>query len=266
MFFLLRRDRTASTFYFRPKVLHNKATGMFVLWVDFLPNASSPLAAFPEAKLLVARSATLEGPFEFFRFASHLRYSGPGDFTLMEVARNNKAYVAYGAWSNSHSISIEELNENYTDSVNVSSGIISPPVNEAPVLFERKGWYYLFFGECCCFCKSGAGTHVFTSSTPLGPWVPLPSASKLSQPANLNALLDPENRTTRTIPSQNNYVFVVPGRQPDDDQYIWMGESALDGIFGHDLQSWHILQFNDSYAPPLIGDLTWEDWFIISMN
>ena len=50
-----------------------------------------------------------------------------------------------------------------------SSGQITPSRNEAPILFERKGTYYLMFGPICCFCHQGSGIEVWTAPHPLGP-------------------------------------------------------------------------------------------------
>ena len=51
-----------------------------------------------------------------------------------------------------------------------SSGQITPSRNEAPILFERKGTYYLMYGPICCFCHQGSGIEVWSASHPLGPW------------------------------------------------------------------------------------------------
>ena len=73
-----------------------------------------------------------------------------------------EAYISYGAWSNEHTQTIERLNDNFTNSLGAvaSSGPISPPNNEAPILFHRRGWFYLLFGNTCCFCREGADTQV----------------------------------------------------------------------------------------------------------
>ena len=65
--------------------------------------------------------------------------------------------IAYDAWGNNHAIVIEQLTEDYLDSLGAaaSSGQITPSGNEAPILFERKGIYYLMYGPLCCFCHQG---------------------------------------------------------------------------------------------------------------
>jgi len=53
---------------------------------------------------------------------------------------DDSAYVAYGAWSNDHTISIEKLNDDYLDSdPATNTGLISESSHEAPLLFKRKG-------------------------------------------------------------------------------------------------------------------------------
>ena len=274
--------------YFRPKVVFNRKTQRYVLWVDFLPNASSPLAAYPKAELLVATSDTAEGPFTLLHSATGLGHSGPGDFTLMVLpavsGEDDAAFVAYGAWSTEHTISIERLDDNFTNSLGLgnSSGLISPPGNEAPILFHRQGWIYLIFGECCCFCQEGAGASVYVASNPLGPWSPIQDVYRHENrsglpPADLNPV---DNRTAdRIIASQNNFVFTIPSSSSTAEEvFVWMGDrwaSADDQLFGHDLQSWHVLHFASSSStesmanstlPPYIEALTWEDWFIMNVT
>merc|ERR1712117_452686 len=76
------------------------------------------------------------------------------------------AYIAYDAWGNNHAVLVEQLTPDYHDSLGAAatSGQISPINNEAPILFERRGWYYLLYGHTCCFCEVGVASH------PLGPW------------------------------------------------------------------------------------------------
>ena len=100
-----------------------------------------------------------------------MAWSGGGDFTIFSSADGKDAYIAYDAWGNSHTISIEKLTPDFRDSLgaNASTGKISPSGNEAPIVFYRKSTYYLLFGPTCCFA-TGGGSSVYTSSDPLGPW------------------------------------------------------------------------------------------------
>jgi hypothetical protein len=41
---------------------------------------------------------------------------------------------------------------------------------EAPALFKNSGIYYLTYGACCCGCKGGSGTVIFSASSVKGPW------------------------------------------------------------------------------------------------
>jgi len=75
--------------YFRPKVLYNKANQEYVLWINYLAPASSPLKAYPSAVFVVATSKSASGPFEVVTEKAAITESGGGDFTLM-VDPNDK--------------------------------------------------------------------------------------------------------------------------------------------------------------------------------
>lgn len=142
------------------------------MWINYLAPAWSPLAAYPDAVYMVATSKSRHGPFTMVNEKVNLSVSGGGDFTLM-VDPNDKpsAYLAYDAWGNSHRVLIEKLTADYRDVVpETATEPISPKNNEAPMLFERKGWYYLIFGHTCCFCAQGSGALVYVAQHPLGPW------------------------------------------------------------------------------------------------
>merc|ERR1719186_950912 len=44
--------------YFRPKVIYHKQTKEYVLWINYLAPASTPLASYPEAGFIVATSTS----------------------------------------------------------------------------------------------------------------------------------------------------------------------------------------------------------------
>jgi len=144
-----------------------------VLWINYLEHAWSPLASYPKAMYIVATSDTPDGPFAVFNEKANVEVSGGGDFAIFVDPKDSKAYIAYDAWGNSHKVKVEQLTDDYHDSLgkNATSETISPSGNEAPMMFERKGYYYLIYGHTCCFCEEGAGAHVFYAKNPLGPWI-----------------------------------------------------------------------------------------------
>ena len=163
--------------------------------------------------------------------------------------RLSAAYIAYGAWSNGHTITIEQLDATFTDSLGAaaSTGPISPTNNEAPVLFQRGNWTYLLFGATCCFCREGAGSQVWAALHPMGPWT------------NTGVELNPGS--PRNIPSQDNFVFQF------GNTYVWTADrwaSSPDGMKSHDFQYWAPLRWNDTvHGPPVPVELVWQDWFIL---
>ena len=52
---------------FRPKVIENKKTGQFVLWINHLAPALTPLVSYPDARLMVATSSSPEGTIHILR-------------------------------------------------------------------------------------------------------------------------------------------------------------------------------------------------------
>lgn len=240
--------------YFRPKVIYNALTNLYVLWINYLPPATSPLAAYPKATFLRFVSKTPSGPYMPVQnnTAASVAVSGGGDFTLFFGADSKDAYIAYDAWGNDHTISIERLTPDFQDSLgsNASSGNISPSGNEAPIVFYRKSTFYLLFGPTCCFCHEGSGSSVYTASDPLGPWT--------SQQYDLN----PKDWVlgSRTIKAQNSFTVDV------GSSIIYVGDrwtSAPDDVKGHDFQYWYPLTFNDSTTPARISPLKWVDKFTL---
>ena len=246
--------------YFRPKVIYNANTNEYVLWVNVLAadKGPTPLKAYPHAVYMVGVSRTPTGPFSIVNTNASVAASGGGDFTLMVDSASGDAFIAYDAWSDGHAVRIERLTPDFRDSLGAAQGTgpISPKNNEAPIMFERFGVYYLLFGHTCCFCSGGAGSAVYVASHPLGPW-------------NYTIELNPSEQlgSRHVIKAQENYVFAVRG--PDgNDTYIYTGDrwaSAPDHKKSHDFQYWQPLKFDDTRQPPLPEPLKWVDSFVLSL-
>lgn len=223
------------------KVIFNSNTGKFVLWINHLPPASSPLASYPNAGLLVATSELPDGTFQVVTEKANLAVSGGADFNLMVDPNDiyGTAYLVYDAWGNNHAMIIDKLNYDFTDSMkDLTTGEITPSGNEAPILFERQGKYYLIFGHICCFCQQGSGASVWIANHPLGPW----NDTKID--INPNHLIN-----GREIKAQTNYVVQVEKENGEVD-YLYTGDlwsSAPDDLKSHDIQYWSPpLEFDDS--------------------
>jgi beta-xylosidase len=240
--------------YFRPKVVFNQQNMEWVMWIYYLPEAPTPLEAYPRARYIVAVSPRPNGPFHIVNSNASVMYSGGGDFALLidPYSSDGEAYIAYDAWENKHSVSVEKLTPSYHGSLGAqtSTGLISSKNNEAPILFARNGWYYLLFGHTCCFCQSGANSRVFTSKHMLGPWN--------DSGVDINA--------AKQIHGQENYVFEV--QTTSGPRHIFTSDlwsSAPDHLKSHDFQFWYPLVFNDSNVPPTIQDLSWVDSFYLDL-
>ena len=155
--------------YFRPKVIFNNKTQEYILWINYLAEAATPLAAYPNATYVVARSLTPEGPFSVVTERASIQHKGAGDFAAFVDPLTNEAYLAYTSFSTDHRIVIESMLPTFYDTrgANASTGFLSAKSMEAPILFFRQGTYYLLFGPTCCFCARGSGSLVCVA-TPAG--------------------------------------------------------------------------------------------------
>ena len=91
---------------YRPKVLLNQRTGRFVLWANYLPPDTIPLAAYTKALYLVATSPYPHGVFNVVTTAASVAHSGAGDLTLFADV-GGACYVAYDSWSTEHTLAMK---------------------------------------------------------------------------------------------------------------------------------------------------------------
>ena len=254
--------------YFRPKVIHDAARDEFVLWINYLPRADdywpmdTPLAAYISTSThIVAKAKTPNGPFVIVNTDAKLQVANAADFALLATPElpDGGAYIAYDAWDNGHAIRIEKLSDDLTRGSGNETHDLSPAGNEAPLLFERNGWYYLAYGHVCCFCAEGGGAVLLVARHPLGPWK--------ETGVDLNPRRGKGGKCGATIPVQNNHVFQIANGF--ERQYVFVADlwrTAPDGLKSHDLQFWAPLTFDDSVEPPLPhGPLEWIDGFEIQL-
>jgi hypothetical protein len=117
----------------RPKVLYNKQTKKFVLWLH-IDNAS-----YSYAGTGVAVSDSPTGPFSY---RGSFRPNGVDsrDFTVYEY--RDRAYLIHSSdWN--RTMRVAELSEDYCSCTGASKSIFIDQSREAPALFERKGNLYM---------------------------------------------------------------------------------------------------------------------------
>ena len=255
--------------YYRPKVINNRLTKLYVLWVNRVQRTGPfDVPDFRKASYVVATSKTPEGPFSVTRTeVQTLVYGNPGDFSLFVDETNSteipQAYIAYDAFDNLHRIQIEQLTPNYTESLGraATTGSITPVNNESPILFKRHNYYYLLFGECCCFCRSGSNSRVFVSSHPLGPWH---DTQNDIDPVSEHFVNDTFHR--RSI-SGGQESFIIEALKNDlTIEYIFVSDRWGTGAYkSDDKQYWQPLVFNDTQIPPSIQVIHWVDEFMLNL-
>lgn len=234
---------------FSPKAIRHPATGMWILWYNYVPSYSYG----------VAYSTSPYGPFQTvdaFAGAS-TQYGYPnnsdiGDFSLL-VDDDGEGYILYSA---NHHCQIEHLTANLSRSSywvdgHKTSGVF-PNGNEAPAFFKRAGVYYALVSESCCYCGEGAKVHAYSASAPLGPYTYL---------GEIAAGPNPFNGTIATSAQQTNVVPVGA----DGHAFLWQGDrwqSAPDRLKAHDYVYQTLLTFLPNGS---IGHLAWEDNFTVTL-
>ncbi|CAF3846044.1 unnamed protein product [Rotaria sp. Silwood1] len=254
--------------YYRPKVIYNRYTGMYVLWINRVPR-TGPFDGpnFIDSSYVVATSRKPEGPFTVVRQkVETLAYGSPGDFALFvddDDTEKPTGYIAYTSIDSLHRIQIEQLSSDYTDTLGTkaTTGSITPMNNEAPIMFKRNGFYYLLFGESCCFCREGGNSYVFVSTHPLGPW----TDAKYDIDPVRNEII--HGIIIRRSISGGQESFIVEAMLNNSSRaYIFVSDRWGSGpTKATDFQYWQPLQFNDTQTPPCIEELQWVDQFTLDI-
>jgi hypothetical protein len=244
--------------YYRPKVLYNTRTKLYVLWVNW--RECLPCSLY----YLTATSASPTGPFVMANSNVTTRYKDGGDFTVF-ADDDGVGYLLYQSRASGHVASVERLSDDYTsslgavDPVKHSSGLFGPKGIEAPALFKRNGYYYASVGLDCCFCAAGSGVTFFTATKPLGPWTLHDQVGRYPNGSSVSK-------------AQQNFVISVPGSD-GKILYLWTGDrwqSAPDGLKDHDFQSWLPLEFETDESsrgggPDRIRQMEWQDSFYVDV-
>lgn len=231
---------------YRPYVVHNRATGQYVLWCNWYP-------VLWEGQFAVAMADHPAGPFAVVDDHAEVAQPRPGDHNLF-VDTDGAAYLIYtsiegdagGKISGGHGMSVERLNDSFTGSTLENTGVFDVGV-EAPAVFTHGGFYYAAFGATCCFCPEGSDARLFRSSSMMGPWEP---AGQFNRGSDGKPVVAGQQTDIARVPTADG-----------GHTWVWMAdlwESRPDGVKGHDRQHWEPLSFDAGDAVrPLRGVNRW---------
>lgn len=152
---------------YRPHVIFNKKTGLYVLWINVYDNRSGfrvftspgpagPFTEIAEPVLAVNSDAPIAG-------------LNNGDHDTF-IDDDGTAYIAFTDWRTNGTIVIEKLNDDYTSGTGEHVKAVTSGRTEAPGLMKRKEKYYVLYSDPNCGYCAGTGTSYKTAPSPLGPW------------------------------------------------------------------------------------------------
>jgi hypothetical protein len=145
-------------FCFRPHVVHDKATGKYVMWVNDQDAAD---------KFRVYTSPAPTGPFTEQPVPD--LPAGTHCTADLDVFVDDDG-TAYLACSNAGwHIAVIQLTPDYLRAAGPYD-VTGVTRVEAPSIFKRNGVYYLTMSDPNCGYCTGTGTAYLTATSPLGPW------------------------------------------------------------------------------------------------
>ena len=248
---LLPADQRPNGVYFRPKMLYNALTGLFVLWFNFVAltlddhkycaaNVSWPMmnftSPFCNCTLGTATARSVDGPFSLSKLPIAMgtsalqQYPGHlhGDFALFEDTHHAQAYIVYNTYDKGIATSrnaVDLLSPDYQTSTMQTSGYIEDDCHgaEAQAMVRRRGTYYVVSGRGCCFCPQGSSAMVHTAASPLGPYV--------STGTNINGVTRRAScdAAAHAIPAQQSFIVRLPDTSMGEEQWLWAGDRWQSG-------------------------------------
>lgn len=185
----------------RPKVIYNKKSKQFVMWLHV------DIADYSYARAGVAVSDSPVGPFHYLGSRGK-NYGDCRDMTLFKD-KDATAYLIHSSdWN--RTLYISELNEDYTDLTGRFTRIFVDQYREAPAMVYEGGKYYLVTSGCTGWRPNsalyGVSEHILSNEWRL---IDNPCSGK---------------NYRRTFEGQSTYIFTVKGKhyvmldhwQPED--------------------------------------------------
>ena len=196
----------------RPKVIFNKSTGKFVMWMHI------DAADYRYARSGVAVSDSSTGPFNYIRSVQP-NGNMARDMTIFQDD-DGKAYHFYSSEENT-TMHICLLSEDYLSHTTLEKRILIGQSREAPAVFKSKNKYYLITSGCTGWSPNPAAYAV--ADTILGEW------TSFANPCiGRGAEKTWKSQSTYVIPlksHENSYLFMADRwrkRDLEHSRYVWL--------------------------------------------
>ena len=203
----------------RPKVIYNKKTGKFVMWLH-LDNED-----YSYAHSGVAVSDKPTGPFQFVS-SEKPNGNDARDMTIFQDD-DGKAYHFYSSEGNA-TMHVTLLSDDYLHHTKTEKNILVKASREAPAVIKHNNKYYLFSSGCTGWAPNAAA--YATADKVLGEWQ-----------QHDNPCTGKDAAITYT--AQSTYIINVPGKKDafifladrwnktdlPDSRYIWLPMIIKDG-------------------------------------
>jgi hypothetical protein len=244
----------------------NPTTSLWVMWYIF---QSKDLLLPQNGVTQVATAPAVDGPWLVANANVSLHLpTFTSSQLFVDPHGGGDAYVLYSGISRTPKMgphrlyfpivaTIERLAADWTRSTGQA---VSPTPhadgNEALVMFERAGKYYVLEGAFCCFCEGGADLAVHVADAPMGPYR---NGSRSINPSVRNHTIPGWSVWDEfTVPCQQAGVVQVRGSRDAHGEplIMWLGDAwqqAPDGRKDHDPQWWVPLNFDRNGA---VGTMT----------
>lgn len=181
----------------RPKVIYNKKTKKFVMWMHL------DTEDYSYARTGVAVSDKPQGPFAFMR-SERPNGAMARDMTIFQDD-DGKAYHFFSSENNA-TMHVNQLSDDYLSHTDNEKRILIELSREAPAVFKYNGKYYLLSSGCTGWVPNPASYAV--ADNPLGEW------THYDNPCV-------GNNSDSTFHSQSTYVLPIQGKK---NQFIFLAD------------------------------------------
>lgn len=151
--------KSGERFIERPKILYNKKTKQYVVWLHYEGKGYAP------AEAAVFKCDKIDGDYEFVK----------GFRPLGNMSRDCGTYVDddgtayfFSAANDNKDLMLYRLTDDYLDIAGLEAKLFPGQSREAPVIFKRRGKYYLLSSACTGW-EPNQGCYA-TADKISGPW------------------------------------------------------------------------------------------------